>query len=81
MENKENQELEQIDFQRTIHGLLKQLRRLWWLVLVLTLLGGGLMFVRAKNNYRPMYQAQAVFSVSVSYGNGTDVMDYINYYD
>ena len=81
MENKENQELEQIDFQRTIHGLLKQLRRFWWLVVVLAILGGGLMFARAKSNYRPMYQSQAVFSVSVSYGNGTDVMDYINYYD
>lgn len=81
MENKQTQELEQIDLQRTVHGFLKQLRRLWWLVLLLAVLGGGLMFMRAKQNYQPMYQAQTVFSVSVSYGDGTDIMDYINYYD
>ncbi len=81
MENNQNQQIEQIDLQRIAWGFLKQLRRLWWVIVILAILGGLFMYNRAEQSYRPMYQAQAVFSVSVSYGKGTDIMDYVNYYD
>ena len=81
MENQNEQKVEQIDLQRLIWGFLKRFRRLWWLLVVLAILGGSLMYAYTKRTYRPVYQAHAVFSVSVSYGNGTDIMDYANYYD
>ncbi len=81
MENNHEQTPEKIDLLRLLHGLWKQTRRLWWLVVALGVLGGVMMYGRAVRTYRPRYQTQAVFSVSVSYGGGTDIIDYVDYYD
>lgn len=81
MENKNEQKIEQIDLQRFLWAFLKRLKYLWWLILILAVLGGSLMYAYTDYTYLPVYQANAVFSVSVSYGNGTDIMDYANYYD
>lgn len=56
-------------------------RRLWALFLVITVLCGGFMYYRAVTSYRPMYRAEAVFSVSVQYRSTTDIMSYSYYYD
>lgn len=58
---------------------LRQLRRLWALVLALTVLCGGVLAVRARGNFTPMYEAKARFSVSSSY-DGDDVFS-AAYYD
>ena len=57
------------------------LRRLWLVVLVLSILGGGLMAFRAVRAYQPMYRSQAMFSVSVHYSGNTDLTGYSYYYD
>lgn len=56
-------------------------RRLWALLLAFTVLCGGFMYYRTVNSYRPMYRAEAVFSVSVQYNSTTDIMSYSYYYD
>lgn len=81
MENNYDQKTEKIELQHLLWGFWKQVKRLWWLLVILAILGGSLMYVRTVRTYQPVYQAQAVFSVSVSYGEGTDIIDYANYYD
>ncbi len=58
---------------------LRQLQRLWALILVLTILCSGFFAVRAKVQFVPMYEAKARFSVSSSY-DGDDVFSG-SYYD
>ncbi len=81
MENKNTQEQELIDLQLVLRNFGKQLLRRWWLVVVLAILGGSVMGVLSARSYRPQYRAEAIFSVSVSYSGGTDLMDYVDYYD
>ena len=61
--------------------MLLCLRRFWAVVLALTVLGGGLMYFRTVRSYRPMYQSEAMFSVSVHYSGTTDLSGYSYYYD
>ena len=58
---------------------LRQLRRLWAVILVLTVLCSAFFAVRAKGQFVPMYEAKARFSVSSSY-DGDDVFSG-SYYD
>ena len=58
---------------------LRQLRRLWALVLALTVLCGGVLAVRARGQFVPRYEAKARFSVSSSY-DGDDIFS-ASYYD
>ena len=81
MENeKQNEEL-YIDLFLLMRKAQLFLRRLWPLVLVMTILGGALMSFRAVRSYHPMYRAQAMFSVSVHYSGSTDLSGYSYYYD
>lgn len=77
---KQNEEL-YIDLFLLIRKMFLFLRRLWPMMLVLTILGGGLMSFRAVRSYRPMYRSQAMFSVSVHYSGSTDLTGYSYYYD
>lgn len=79
MEMNKMEELERIDLMRLAKGVLKYFRHFWALVLVLTILGGCFMGWRSARSYRPSYQADAVFSVSINYNNGDD--NYSFYYD
>lgn len=81
MENNISTTEDEIELTRLLHGFFRRLARLWWLVLLLAVLGGTVLYAYTRRTYRPLYQAQAVFSVSVSYGSGTDILDYANYYD
>ena len=58
---------------------LRQLRRLWALVLALTVLCSGVLAVRARGQFVPRYEAKARFSVSSSY-DGDDIFS-ASYYD
>ena len=83
MEEKEKNQEQQntIDLGVLWHNLVPYLRRFWWLLLLLALLGGGLMFLRVWRSYTPMYRSEAVFSVSVSTSNNSDILSYSYYYD
>lgn len=59
---------------------LKSLRRLWFIVPILTLLLGVGNYWKQWRNYTPMYEAKAVFSVSSGYGTD-DVFSTSYYYD
>lgn len=66
----EAQELpEQIDLTRVLDGMWKALRHYFWIVILLTLLGAVLFFVRAKINYVPQYLSSATFTVSADSQN------------
>lgn len=58
---------------------LRQLRRLWALILALTVLCGAGLAVRAKRQFTPMYEAKARLSISSSY-DGDDIFSE-SYYD
>ena len=81
MENKNTQEQELIDLQAVLRAFGKQLARFWWLVVVLAVVCGSVMGLRSAHSYQPRYQAEAIFSVSVSYTGKTDLMDYMDYND
>ena len=81
MANEKQHEELYIDLFLLIRKALLFLRRLWPLVLVMTILGGSLMSFRAVRTYRPMYRTQAMFSVSVHYSGNTDLSGYSYYYD
>ena len=51
---------------------LRQLRRLWAVILALTVLCSAFLAVRSKRSFTPMYEAKARFSVSSSY-DGDDI--------
>ena len=51
---------------------LRQLRRLWAVILALTVLCSAFLAVRSKRSFTPMYEATARFSVSSSY-DGDDI--------
>lgn len=78
---KNNEELAYIDLYDLLHKLILVLRRFWALVLALTILGGGLMYIKSLRAYRPMYRSEAMFSVSVHYVGSTDLSGYSYYYD
>ena len=58
---------------------LRQLRRLWAVILILTVLGSAFFAIRAKRQFTPMYEAKARFSINSSY-EGDDVFS-SSYYD
>ena len=58
---------------------LRQLRRLWALILALTVLCGAGLSIRAKMQFTPMYEAKARLAISSSY-SGDDIFSE-SYYD
>jgi len=55
-----------IDIGGAIRKILGAFRRLGWIVVVLALAGGGILYMIAKRNYVPVYTAKGTFDVSVS---------------
>lgn len=78
-------ETERIDlirfFNLIYHNLSVALRRLGWLVIVLTLAGGAFMFARSAASYTPMYESKAVFTVSSGYTSSSDLSASSSYLD
>lgn len=65
-----------IDLSVLVGDLLRTARRLWWLLLVLAALAGGILGARAWFSYRPQYQATASFTVTVANPLQSDVRTY-----
>lgn len=49
-----------------LNDFIKGLKKFWWLLIVLPLLGAGVGFCHGKANYVPNYTASATFSVKTS---------------
>ena len=60
-----NTEQNNLSLQKIWAAFKRGLKRFWWLLILLTLIGGGLMGVRAWRNYVPNYTAAVTFSVRV----------------
>jgi len=70
---------EQLDITDMVERFLRQLVRMWALVLAVTVLCSVVLAVRARRQYVPMYEARARFSVSSAY-DGDDIFS-AAYYD
>lgn len=81
METVKQEDLVHVDLWGLVRRMMPYLRRFWALVLALMALGGGLMYLRAVRSYQPMYQSEAMFSVSVNSSGQTDIGSYSYYYD
>lgn len=67
-----------IDLGALIRGMWKGFRKLWWLVLLLILLGAGGFYAFQRVFIRPMYQCSATFTVEIADGGSGS---YSFYYD
>ena len=77
MENNQNG----FDFSVFFHNFRVAFRRLFWLPLVLALLLGSFGYWRRLRDYRPIYEAKAVYLVSSNYITTTDITAYGAIYD
>lgn len=80
MEQSTPNNIQPIDLMGIVNRVIKALRRLWFVVLALIVLGGGINYVRARMNYTPMYQSSTILSVSSGYSTG-DIFSSTAYYD
>lgn len=64
-----------------VSGFIKALRKLWYMILIATIVSAGVVYAVSKYRYVPMYRSQASFSVDTSssalIGNGSLVMDQV----
>ena len=78
-QRQENEEME-IDLLVLLQDFFRGIRKFWWLVVVLALAGGLVMYVRSSGYYTPMYRSEATFTVTTSTSGGSDG-SYNYYYD
>ena len=71
----ENQVIEKIDLMPIIRRTLKNLRKLWILILVLSLLGGAAFYLRARMHFTEQYTAKSLLSVNSGYSGGSARME------
>lgn len=82
-ENEKSQEPELIDITEMLSDYFRIFRRMWAWVLILTLLGTGIFYIRARVQYQPRYTASATFTVNIQrdqqgVGESGTVAFYIN---
>lgn len=81
MDESKKDEVLDVHLDEVLSGIGRQLKRLWPLVLALIVLCAALKCFLAWRSYRPMYKAEAAFSVSVDVSGTTDILSYNYYYD
>ena len=64
-ENEKSQEPELIDITEMLSDYFRIFRRMWAWVLILTLLGTGIFYIRTRVQYQPRYTASATFTVNI----------------
>ncbi len=67
-ETNNKQEVQEIDLVSLLRDFLSSLRRLWPLVLVLTVAAGALFYFRGVRSYSPRYMAESTVSVEIVNG-------------
>ena len=80
-EHKLDQEEGRIDLYRLLPELGRALRRLFWVPLLLALLGATAMGVRAWRSYVPRYHSEATFTIETSASALSDMAGSGSYYD
>ena len=65
---KKNEEFEKIDVFSFVNDFFHRLRRLWLLVLILTVASTGLFYYRTTTSYSPTFVAEATVSVEIVNG-------------
>ena len=72
-----------VDIKVLLENFLLVLKRLWWIVLVFTLIIGTVLPVLSKINYTPVFRAYCSFSVKVKNNSNTGDLNslYGIYYD
>ena len=63
------------------HNFVIAIRHLYWIPLVLILLGSGLQYLRHRTPGAYTYTTRAVFAVSANITSSTDILSYNYYYD
>lgn len=63
-----------------LNRFFKAMKSLWMLTLILAVVLGGLMFIRARRSFVPYYESRALFTVTSGYGSGS-IFDSTSYYD
>ncbi|MGN0263281.1 MAG: polysaccharide biosynthesis tyrosine autokinase [Oliverpabstia sp.] len=76
---RESAEIEKIDLNVFLEQLIHGLKRLWWLVLLLTVLGAAASYFRASTTYVPHYEAEATLTITTA--KSDDLMSGSNYTD
>lgn len=64
VESQADEETSDLDLMILLVDLYKGLKKFWWLVLVLSLIGAGLTLYRSVRVYTPMYRADATFTIA-----------------
>ncbi len=72
-ENREEHvnELEKLDIVSFLNDFFHRFKRMWWIAVLLAVLGGLAMYYRASVNYSPTYRAEATAAVSLTYSTST----------
>lgn len=68
----------QLDIFDLLADFFRGLKRIWWIILVLMCLCGGILYARSMLNYTPMYKSQSSFTVTTVSSSGAS---YSFYYD
>lgn len=64
-ENEKQQETQLIDITELLYDYLRIFRRMWAWVLIFSLLGAAVFYVRARLQYQPQYTASATFTINI----------------
>ena len=64
-ENEKSQEMELIDITGLLSDYFRIFRKMWAWVLILTISGSGIFYVRARMQYQPRYTASATFTINI----------------
>ena len=78
MESENTLEKGGIDIKAIIDDILRELKRLFWIVLVLMLIFSAVFYVRAKRSYVPSYTASEIFTIHVNAAEGTSSSNFYN---
>lgn len=77
----DHQEENYIDLSRLFQEFFSALRRLYWLPLVLMLIGGALYLFKSHLSYKPMYASDVTFTIQVNAMGSSDISVSSSYYD
>lgn len=80
MESTDTVNIEKIDLHMFLDQWMQGIKRLWWLILLLTVLGGAVSYFRVSTTYVPHYEAEATLLITtvrsdnlMNNGNYTDI--------
>ena len=79
----EKRENDQVSLNMSIllHNFLTLLRRIFWIILLVPVLVGGLSYYRTDRSFHRMYSSTVVFSVQASYAATTDILSHSIFLD